>query len=425
MNRELIKQVVLEQRAVQLPASFAVRTILSHLETLRQNPHIIILKGMRRCGKSTVMHYLRSQLNERYFYLNFDDDRLINFTVEDFQTLLEIFIELYGNQQTIFFDEIQNISGWERFVRRLHETGYKVYLTGSNAHLFSHELGTHLTGRYIALELFPFSFHEFLTYKHYKTRDASVYTTVEKADLMRLFHEYEKVGGIPDYVQFSQPEYLKDLYDSILYRDIIVRYGIDKEDAMKSLGYYLASHVGKEVSFNQLKIFLNLASATTDSDYCSYLENSYLSFFIHRYDHSLKKQRHYGKKQYFVDTALADKIGFRFSEDKGRFLENIVFLELKRRGFKIYYHQAKKECDFLVVRDRQIVQGIQVTAHLESIDVQQREFDGIEEAMSLYQLNEGLILTESTEKTQTITQNGIEKTIHILPIWKWLLMKDA
>lgn len=413
MNHQVIKQLIQEQQPIRLPNDHVVRGLWKKFDGLQANTQIIIVKGMRRSGKSTLIQYARTQQTLPHFYFNFDDDRLVDFTIHDFQVLLETLIELMGPAKIVFFDEIQNIHGWEKFVRRLHDQGYKIYLTGSNAQLFSHELGTHLTGRYLALEMYPYSFKEYLASTGFTYHSARTYTTEDRAYLKSAFNRYYDVGGIPDYVRFEQPDYLHDLYDSILYRDIIVRHNIGREQALKSLVYYLASHVGKDVSFNKLKILLKLASATTVSDYCYYLEMSYLCFFVNRYSPSLKVQSHYGKKEYFIDHALAKKIGFRTSEDRGRFLENIVFLELKRRGHDVYFHKENKECDFVIKENNQITNAIQVTTQLDSPETEKRELDGLQEAMSSYHLTTGLILTENTEE--------LRGNISIVPIWKWLL----
>lgn len=413
INQEVIHQIIQEQRLVRLPEDFVQRHIWPALEPLRHNSQIIVIKGMRRCGKSTVMQWLRSLEKSPQYYFNFDDDRLTNFTVDDFQLLLELFIEIIGPAKTVFFDEVQNIVGWERFVRRLHDHGYKIYITGSNARLFSRELGTHLTGRTISIELFPYSFSEYLDAKKITITRNKIIKTEEKGLIKSYFNDFVRMGGIPDYIRFEQPEYLSDLYDNILYRDIIVRHHVGKEQALKSLLYYLASNVGKDVSYNKLKTLLKLSSATTVSDYCYFIEMSYLCFFISQYSSSLKVQAHYGKKEYFIDQAFAQKIGFRVSEDRGRMLENIVFLELKRRKCEIYFHREKRECDFLVKESHKIIQAIQVTTHLDDPDIKARELEGLKEAMDTYHLKKGLILTEHTEFTQG--------NIIVMPIWKWLL----
>lgn len=415
MDQQVIRQVIQEQQPIRLPDELITRRVWSEFEPLQRNNQIIVIKGVRRCGKSTFMQWVRSEEKKPHYYFNFDDDRLVDFKIEDFQTLLELFIELIGPAKIIFFDEVQNILGWERFVRRLHDQDYKIYITGSNARLFSRELGTHLTGRTISIEMFPYSFSEYLNAKKIIYSPKKMITTEEKSNFKRYFNDFVKIGGIPDYVRFEQPSYLSELYESILYRDIIVRHNVGKEQAIKSLVYYLASNIGKEVSYNRLKSLLKLACATTVSDYCYYIEMSYLCFFVNQYSPSLNAQAHYGKKEYFIDQALAEKVGFRTSEDHGRTLENIVFLELKRRKYDIYFHKINKECDFLIKESHKITQAIQVAVHLDGEDTKLHELNGLKEAMQTHQLKSGLILTENTEFQ--------EDNISVMPIWKWLLME--
>ena len=425
MQREQLRQVILDQQALSTPENYIHRAVEEKLEPLMGTPQIVVITGIRRCGKSTVLQILRKRFSESNYYLNFDDERLTQFTVEDFQILLELFIELYGEQKAFYFDEIQNISGWERFVRRLHDQKYKVYVTGSNATMFSRELGTRLTGRYLLLEMYPFSFQEYVYWKTDKEIiDLFKLTTMLTAKIRRLFNEYIEDGGFPEYLENKTPDYLTMLYESILYRDIIVRHKISNGKALKELVLYLASNIGKDVSFNALKKMLNLGSATTVSEYCSYLESSFLCFFINRYDYSLKKQIHYSKKNYLIDPGLAKFIGFRFSEDRGRLLENIVFLELKRRNkLDIYFHRQQYECDFVVRRGIKIVQAIQVTQHLNDQATKQRELRGLLEAMKTYQLNEGYLLTENEENIEILNHESKHYTVHIIPLWKWLLME--
>ncbi len=421
MRRSLLKEIIVEQNSFIKPRGFFERTLRSRVEKLAENDQVLIISGIRRCGKSTLLQLLREESSESDYFLNFDDDRLVDFKLEDFQVLYELFIELYGVQKTFWFDEIQNIPDWERFIRRLHDNGNKVFITGSNAAMFSKELGTRLTGRYIRLEMYPYSFHEYMGHYNQELLEKEVYTTVEKGVTLSLFEKYGLLGGIPEYVRREQKEYLHSLYEGILYRDIIVRYRLPNEKAIKELVYCLASSVGKQISYNSLRKTLELGSASTVSEYCSYLETSYLCFFLSRYSPSLKKQIQYNKKCYFIDHAFARVLGFRISEDRGRLLENIVFIELKRRGEEVYFHKEKKECDFLVRRRGKIEQAIQVTLHMEESTTRKREIEGLMEALSSNGLKEGWILTENEEEFFT------EKdcTIHVVPVWKWLAQINA
>lgn len=413
MNKENIKDVLIDQHARRQLKRFVNRSIYTQFEAHKQSDHIVIISGLRRSGKSTLLEHIRGDNIEKDFYLNFDDDRLVQFKLEDFQSLYELFVEMYGAQKTFYFDEIQNIPGWERFTRRLHDEGNKIYITGSNASMLSAELGTRLTGRYIEVRLYPFSFEEFLEFNHKKDLITANLTTIQKGLLKSEFNEFMLKGGLPEYLVSGQVEYLHAVYESILYRDIIVRHKIGHPNALKELVYHLASNVGKECSYNSLRKILGIASPSTISDYCAHLEDSFLCFLINRFDYSLKKQTMSPKKIYFIDQALAVKIGFRFSEDKGRLLENIVFLQLKRKGVEIFYHQKTKECDFIVRQGAEIIAAIQVCVHLDDPKTKERELAGLNEAMTQYNLPTGLIITLDTI--------GQEDNIQIMPIWRWLL----
>lgn len=287
--------------------------------------------------------------------------------------------------------------------------------------MLSKELGTKLTGRYIPVTMYPYSFYEYTNFNAPELINKKVFTTSDKGKAKNLFSNYCRVGGIPEYVRLEQTEYLHTLYEGIIYRDIITRYKLPQEKPIKELTFYLASNIGKEVTFNALRKIINVSSATTVAEYCSYLENCYLSFLVNYYSHSLKKQITYGKKQYFIDHALANAIGFRTSEDRGRVLENIVFIELKRRYNEIYFHQEKNECDFIVKSGNKVDIAIQVCANLDSEQTKKREYSGLIEAMKLYHLNKGIILTVDFESQEKITDDKRDYTILIIPLWKWLL----
>lgn len=414
MNRDVIKQIIADQREYKPPKIFFTRFQTQNIKRFADDPNILIITGIRRSGKSTIQRTLQQELIKSDYYLNFDDERLIHFEVKDFQVLLEIFIELFGKQSIFYFDEIQNIEGWERFIRRLYDQGNKIFITGSNAKLLSKELGTHLTGRYIQFEIYPLSFKEIIQHNYPEVLNKKMVSTDDIGHILFYFADYFKFGGIPEYFKFRKPEYLKDLYEGILYRDIITRYNISDERSLRELVYYFSSNIGKEFSYSKLAQTVGLASPHTVSNYCSYLERSYLCFFINRYSHSLQKQIIYNKKCYMIDPALIRTVGFRISEDKGRILENIVFLHLKMKGEEIYFHKEQKECDFVIRKNNQIILAIQVSMNLSD---RNREIDGLLEAMQSYDLKEGLILTENDQDNLQIKKFQIK----ILPIWKWLL----
>lgn len=425
MQSQAILEVIADQSQRRFLDEVIKRECLEGNAFKEKNPFVHIFSGVRRCGKSTLLHFVRSIESDRDYYMNFDDERLVDFHVSDFQKLYELFIEKFGEQDVFYFDEIQNVQGWERFVRRLHDEGKKVYVTGSNANLLSKELGTHLTGRYIKTELYPFSFKEYLDFKcQSPSGKIDLLSTAERANLNKNFLKFVKDGGFPEYLKTQNGEYLKQLYESVIYKDIVVRYKLPNEKILKELGLYCASNIGKLISFNNLKNLFGAGSATTIKEYLEYFENSYLFFSINKFDYSLKKQIYAPKKVYCVDTGLAKEIGFRFSQDSGRYLENTVFLELKRRNENIFYHSGLYECDFVIQRGSKIKSAIQVSTNVETSERKEREFAGLVEAMESYNLNEGLLVTEREDGEEIVKINGKKRVIRIFPAWKWFLSKD-
>ena len=413
--KDLIKTVIFDQQKMGWKAHFVKRSFQS---AIIQSSTIVVISGVRRCGKSTLLHQIRNENTEKDYYMNFDDERLVHFTVEHFQLLHETFIELFGVQNTFYFDEIQNIPMWERFVRRLHDEGFKVFITGSNATMLSRELGTHLTGRYVYTELFPFSFGEYLKFKQIEPMESDFYSTEGRPMLIGNFNSYFLSGGFPLYLKEGLDDYLKSLYESILYRDVLVRNKLVNEKELLGLVNYLASNVSKLSSYNRLAKVSNVKNASTIRNYLSFLEDTYLIFQVSKFDFSLNKQIQNPKKTYFIDNALVRCIGFMFSEEKGRLLENIVFLELRRRRVEIFYHSNKFECDFVIRKGLTIIQAIQVCYSFDTNETRTREINGIKDAMKTYKLNEGLLLLYDSPE-ETVAEDGL--TVHILPVWKWLL----
>lgn len=425
ISQEMLERVILDQHIGQpWPSVYIERTVDQTIQRLSQNPEIIVIIGVRRCGKSILLeHFRRNSGGGNDYYFNFEDERLVGFGVEDFEILHQTLMALYGVQKTFYFDEIQNIPGWEMFVRRMYNSGCKIYITGSNANLFSEELGTRLTGRYITCPVYPISFAEFSQYEI--PLDKKHFSTTDIGRLRGVYSEYLEYGGIPAYIRDKDPAYLHSLYESILYRDILARYKIGNSEALKRLVFFLASNCGKEVSYSKLLGMINsngtiVKSSTTISEYCSYIENSFLCFFVNRYDHSLKAQQKSPKKVYFIDHVLAKNLGFRISEDRGRTLENIVFLELKRQGCDIFYYKENRECDFIIREGVQATQAIQVCTELSDPTTKQREIAGIVEAMDKFSLDRGLIITNSEEYTEIIEVKNKKYNITVKPIWKWL-----
>jgi predicted AAA+ superfamily ATPase len=416
MQKSLLQAVISDQNALKWEPSSIDR---EHVSILKDDS-VVVISGIRRCGKSTLLQAIRAKNKEKDYYLNFDDDRLIQFKVEDFQLLLELFGERFGKQTTFYFDEIQNISGWERFVRRLHDYGNKVYITGSNASMLSKEFGTHLTGRYQQVELYPFSFREYLKLNQIEPNSLDYFNTDNKALLKASFNDYFKLGGFPAFLKSKHTEYLKSLYESILYRDVMVRNGITNEQELLELMFFVTSNTSKLISYNSLAKVIGVKNATTVKQYLGFLQDAYMLSLVSKYDASVKKQLHNPKKVYGIDLGLMRQLSFQHSENQGRLLENLVFLELKRQTKTVYYHHNKGECDFVIKERNSITQAIQVCWSIYDDQTKQREINGLLDAMTAYQLKEGLILTEDESDQLTID----DKVINIMPVWLWLLQVE-
>ncbi|MFN8256100.1 MAG: ATP-binding protein [Bacteroidales bacterium] len=417
MNKDEIKKTIVSQQEFLMIKSPVLRSKMAIIQDYTETPFVIILSGIRRCGKSTVLQLIRKK-SKNNFAINFDDNRLVNFKVEDFEKLYESFIELFGEENTFYFDEIQNIKGWEKFVRRLHNEGRKVYITGSNVHILSKETGTYLTGRNIQIELFPFSFTEYLDFKGYKFEKNDLFSTVKTSLLKKEFLNYLTIGGFPEYLQTQQTDFLKNLYDNILYKDILARYKIKNEAPLKELLYYLVSNISKEHSYNSLARTIGVANALTVKEYISYFENSYLLFTVNKFDYSLKKQLFNPKKIYVIDNGLANSVSFSFTDNRGQQLENLVYIQLRRTYKEIFYHKNKHECDFMVFEKGKALMAIQVSWSLNDKKTSNREIHGLIEAMETHSLNTGQIITYD-EENEIILDS---KTIQVIPVWKWLIL---
>ncbi len=385
------------------------------LQKYIRSRQIIVISGIRRCGKSSLLYLIKQAMDleePAYCYFNFDDERIIP-DISIPEKLYDIHLETYGRDPVFFLDEIQNIPGWEKFVNRMYEQGIKVFVTGSNANLLSSEISTTLTGRNKIIELFPFSFFEFLRFTGKKYNIAKL-SAKNRSLLLKDFNVYFEKGGFPLVVKENDTELINAYFQDIFYRDIITRYRLTQVDEIKQIGLYLAANVGKLFSYATLKKISGVKSLSSIKDYLFYYTQSYLFFYLKKFDFSLKKQIMNPKKAYTIDPGFAHRIGFNFSENKRRILENIVYLELLRRGKEVFYHSVKNECDFLIKKGLKITEAIQVSYKIEMSN-EQREYAGLQEAMKMYDLKKGLLLTYDTEYITT------PDNIKVMPVWKWLL----
>jgi predicted AAA+ superfamily ATPase len=421
MDAGLLREIIIEHHEAIKNKDLGIpREKLGLIGKFVALPHIIVICGIRRVGKSTLLAQIIDKFyKHEIYYLNFEDERLMDFSSSDFNTLYQIFVELFGERRVFFFDEIQNIKGWEVFVRRMHDQQFKFFITGSNASLFSKELGTKLTGRFLSIELYPFSFKEFLNFKGYFITNKSLMLTRERGKIKRFFNEYFSEGGMPEYLKYKEKDILKRMYEDVLYRDIAARYRIKEIKALREMALYIFSNTSNLFSYNKLKQFLKLGSVNTVKNFAEYLENSFMIFVVNIFSYSLKQQYIAPKKIYGIDNGLINAIAFKLSENRGRLLENLVFLELKRRGAQIYYYKSNrdKEVDFLLKKGLKVSEAIQISQNLAIKETRERELNALTAALKEFNLKEGKILTEDEEENFKIEG----KRIKIMPIYKWLL----
>ncbi|MFA5019946.1 MAG: ATP-binding protein [Candidatus Pacearchaeota archaeon] len=416
--KSIIKEQREELEKIEKEEKIIERTGLNKSKESLKYPNILAILGIRRCGKS-IFSYLLAKPH-KFAYINFDDERLAGLKSDDLNKILESFYELYEDIDYIILDEIQNVDNWELFVNRLRRTK-KIILTGSNSKLLSGELSTHLTGRYLDIILFPFSFKEFLKLKEVK--ENKVYTTQEKAEIMKTLQEYLEIGGFPEAYKFGKGMISK-IYEDILTKDILLRYNISKKEEIKKLAKYLITNSSEEITYSKLARIFNIKHVSTISNWISYLENTFLIFRLERFDFKLKQQFIAPKKVYCIDSGLMNTIGFKFSENKGKVIENEVALELQRRkakenSFEVYYWKdyQQNEVDFVIKRDKKIEILIQVTYINSKEEIKEREINALLKASKELRCKNLIVITWDYETEEKF---GGE-IIKFVPLWKWLL----
>ena len=388
IRQEEISLVIDSQREVFLKQDSGFsRDALSQIPIV--NSFATIITGIRRCGKSTLLLQLLRRDYQNAIYLNFDDIRLSGFETADFTRLHK---EIERREiRVLFFDEVQVIENWEKFINQLLREGYKVFITGSNASTLSVELGTHLTGRHLSMELFPFSYSEFIRFKKLNNDENAVI-------------DYLKTGGIPEYVKSSVSYVLNALADDILMRDIAIRHSVRDVNSLRQLTAYLITNIGNLVSANKLSGMFDIKSPATFLEYFSFLKDAYLLDFIPMFSHSLKIQARNPKKVYVTDMGLYTENALSTSDNMGRRLENLVFLHLRRKYKHIFYYKDRGECDFIAIEKNTVKEAIQVclTITNENFD---REYNGLLEAVQNLGLKQGTIVT--LNQSDTFEKDGI------------------
>ena len=399
------------ERDRPLASSTIPRELLKKTQPQMESSLVKVITGPRRAGKSVFAFQL---LQGREFgYVNFDDERLIG--VADFDELMRAVVAVYGAVTTLLFDEIQNVPSWELIVNRLQRQGYSLVITGSNAHLLSRELGTHLTGRYLEFRLLPFSFREYLTAK-----------IADPADEPMAYHHFTAwlhTGGYPEVVvnNTALETYLPTLFDSILFKDIVRRYRVKYPQKIHELAHYLTTNHSCEYTCNAIKGALGFRSVHTVENYVSYLAESFLFFPVERYSTKLKELLKAPRKAYAIDLGMIEAIKFKQQPDTGRLLENAVAIELFRQGASFYNYKTAtgKETDFIIRSGITTSELIQVTLDTTAPKTMKRDLTGILAASRDLFCTKLTILTGNETWEKEV--DGL--IVRAMPVWKWLLLR--
>lgn len=424
MDKSIIKKVLLEQReeiSEFLASEVVERDKEKEIKKALKSNLIKVIIGVRRSGKSFLAHrILRDRI---YGYVNFDDERFIGARAADLNDFLEALLEINSSVKNIILDEIQNVDGWELFANRLKRAGYNLVITGSNAKLLSRELATHLTGRHVSFELYPFSFGEFLKRKGLEFSAAEVYLTKNIALIKNNLEEYMKQGGFPElFLVGNKKEYLRDLFNKIISRDIMPRHKVKFSKDLKEMAVYLFSNFGSRFTYNKLKNIFEIGSVHTIKNYVNYLEEAYLIFELLPFSFKLKEQVKSARKIYCIDNGLVNAVSFQNSSNLGHAMENLVFLQLKRRNREIYFYAGKsgKEVDFLIRENNKVSELIQVCLDLKNVETWQREISSLLKAGKELKRKKLTVITGDEEKEEDIHGRKVVFT----PLWKWLLKNE-
>jgi len=406
--------------------SLKERDFFQLLKKYLQRKEVVFFTGVRRSGKTSAMYFLIESLlkkvpKENILYLNLDDNVLQFEELADiYSTYKELFPKIIGKKY-IFLDEVQNIDSWERWVKNIYDSfeNVKFIISGSKSHIIKKQ-STLLTGRMIEFEIFPLSFKEFLHFKGIDYQD-KIFCISNHSLLLSLFKELIQYGGFPEVVMENDTHLktilAKEYYDNIKNKDIITYFNIKESKKFERLSLFAISNIGKPLSANKIGSVVGLSPSVVNN-YLDFSEMMYFFLTLQHFNYSIKAQITKPRKIYSIDTGLVNSVAFQFSENIGRFIENIVFIELKRNCSEIFYYNERYECDFIVKNGLDITHAIQVCYELND-DNLKREQGGLLEAMKKFKLNEGIILTLIPYSETTV------EGVKVVSIIDWLLKEDG
>lgn len=402
---------------------------------LLKGREILSVIGARRTGKTFLCYQMIRELRkdcpaENIVYINFEDERLHPLKGDELSILLDVCREIFSVNMNkklfLFVDEIQNVKGWSRWARRVTEQNrnLKLIITGSSSRLLSKEIATELRGRTLSWQVFPFSFSEYLRLRGNVISEKNILYSKERPVIKKHFNEYISMGGFPAVLQSANPrDLLREYYNVMFYRDLIERYSVENirllEDYLTLLIDQTACSFSISATAKKLAEFGHVFSKNTLSNYSRYAQDAFLIFEAKKYSYKVREQLRAPKKIYAVDHGLVQAVRFSFQDNYGRMMENIAYIELRRRGKEVYYYKGKRECEFMVVENGRVTEAIQVAKSMSDAKVREREISGLLEAMEQYKLKKGIILTEDENE-----EIKIEKQIILIePLWHWLLRK--
>ncbi|MDD2716452.1 MAG: ATP-binding protein [Candidatus Wallbacteria bacterium] len=425
MSKELLKEIIRDFHQSVFPD---VET--RNLTVPTDSGKIVTIIGPRRAGKSYFLYYLMKKLRiprENLVYISFEDERL-DLKTEELDLILQAYRELYPENDLckvfFFFDEIQNIDHWDKFIRRVYDSiSRHIFITGSNSKSLSREISTALRGRTICYELFPLSFPEYLSFHKV---GIEIHSSKNRSLIIRHFQKYLRYGGFPELIRFEdnlKDKILQEYFNTMLFRDIIERYEIKQIYVLKYFIKRLFSSTGREFSIN--KIFNELKSQGIKIgknllyEFLENLENIYLMLILKRYDEKITRLELAEKKIYCIDNGILQAVSFRFSKDSGKILENLVAIELKRRHKNVYFAKNHSECDFIVSERDGIIACYQVCSVMNDPVTRDREIKGLINAQKKFG-GAGFIITENEEEVIKTP----ESNIIVIPAYKFLIFPE-
>ncbi|MEW6220070.1 MAG: ATP-binding protein [Thermodesulfobacteriota bacterium] len=431
MLKDKLKIIISEFQSMPLPGLLERELVVDLAAVGSPVNKVITIVGPRRAGKTFYLFQIMKRLVaggrdiRDFVYVNFEDERILPMTAADLQLIVDAWRELHGRQDRplLFLDEVQNINGWETFVRRLADQGYAVFVSGSNSRLLSSEIATALRGRTLTYTLLPFSFREFLAIRQVAP-ERSLPFGPERHRAQQLFESYLALGGYPEVIQLDNAQtrtrVLQDYFHAVFFRDLVERYRIKHSEILRQWLDILVKNCAALVSLRKVENDFRsrgmAVSVATLAAFARYVEEIFFGFFVEMHAESVRKRQINPKKFYLIDLGLHRFLSLGCSADRGRSLENVVFLELKRQGQKVNYYRTSTgaEVDFLVQSGGE-PRLIQVCHALDRLATANREKKALQQAMKELGLTTGLLLTAADKADETSAAG----TIHIRPVWEW------